>query len=65
MFVDKALGGFKRRMIINWEDGAETELTPRLIILKGIDGKVYKIRKNSEHAKICSGVLTRNGFLIP
>jgi hypothetical protein len=65
MFVDKAVGGFKRRVVIDWDDGAKTVLTYRKIYLQGVDGKVYKVSKNSEHANICRNLLTRNGHLIP
>jgi len=62
MFVDKDCEGFKRRLVILWDDDASTEIIGRKIILKGRDGKTYCVGNKSEHRKICREVLRNEGY---
>jgi len=62
MFVDKDCGGFKRRLVILWDDEARTEIIGKKIVLKGRDGKIYPIGNGSEHRRICREVLKNEGY---
>lgn len=62
MFIDKDCGKFIRRFVIDWKDGAKTEIVGRKIVLHGRDGVVYPIGNKCEHRKICRQVLKEEGF---
>lgn len=62
MFVDKDCGGFKRRIVIQWDDGAKTEIIGKRMVLTGRDGKTYNIGNVSEHRTICRRVLREEEY---
>jgi hypothetical protein len=55
---------FKKRVEINWDDGAISVVKNNEIILRGRDGNVYNVLKNSEHGLICRKVILENGYSI-
>jgi hypothetical protein len=55
---------FKRRLEINWGDGGVSIVNRGEIILRGKDGNIYNVPKNSEHDLICRKVILENGYSI-
>ena len=53
---------FKKRLEINWGDGAVSVINNDGIILRGRDGKTYQVAQDSEHALVCQNVLFEKGF---
>jgi hypothetical protein len=64
MYIDKSTGGFEKRIVIDWDDGAKTVITKGIINLHGRDGNNYSISQKSEHENICREILKENGYLI-
>jgi len=62
VLVDKKTEGFKRRIIINWGDGAESIVRENEINLRGKDGNLYEVPIGSEHGIICREILKENGY---
>lgn len=60
--VNKSCEGFSRKLIINWEDGAKTEIEKEEIILHGNDGITRRIPPKEVHAIDCKEILRINGY---
>ena len=61
VFVDKG-EKFKKRTVINWGDGASTEIDKEKIILHGRDGITRRVRLKEKHCSDCKKLLQSNGY---